>query len=400
MRDLENKMIPEINIGMVGHVDHGKTTLTQALSGKWTDTHSEELKRGITIRIGYADVRIYKCPKCESLMTTKVCPKCFSEGELQRTVSIVDAPGHESLMATVLSGAVLMDYAILVIAANEPCPQPQTEEHLLALQAIGIKDIIIVQNKIDVVTEEEALENYRQIREFVKGTFAENAPIIPISAQNNINIDLLLEEIQRRFKAPNRDESKPPLFLVARSFDINKPGTRPSELKGGILGGSVIQGVLRKGMEIEIRPGMEENGKWKPLRTRIVSLNQGGVEVDEARPGGLVGVMTELDTTLTKSDRLSGAVAGTDLPDVYHELDLKVHFLERKLIQSIDRIPEGTPVMITAGVAKSVGVVTESKKGRIKLKLKIPVCTSKDWKVSLSIQINHRWRLVGWGEIV
>ncbi|MCQ2071013.1 MAG: GTP-binding protein, partial [archaeon] len=132
---------PEINIGMIGHVDHGKTTLTKALSGEWTDRHSEEIKRGISIRLGYADVAFYKCPVCqgsEAFCTKKECPKCGAETEFLRAVSFVDAPGHETLMATMLSGAALMDGALLLVAANERCPQPQTKEHLMALSIIGI----------------------------------------------------------------------------------------------------------------------------------------------------------------------------------------------------------------------------------------------------------------------
>ncbi|MCK5261591.1 MAG: GTP-binding protein, partial [Thermoplasmatales archaeon] len=147
---------PEVNIGMIGHVDHGKTTLTQRLTGKWTDEHSEELKRGISIRLGYADAAFYKCPNCDEpqcYTTNKTCPHCNSPCELLRVVSFVDAPGHETLMATMLSGAAIMDGAVLVIAANEQCPQPQTREHLTALEIAGTKNIVIVQNKIDLVSE-------------------------------------------------------------------------------------------------------------------------------------------------------------------------------------------------------------------------------------------------------
>jgi len=118
---------PELNIGLVGHVDHGKTTLTEALSGKWTDTHSEELKRGITIRLGYADATIRKCEVCgKHVLEKKHCNKLALA---VRKISFVDAPGHESLMATMLSGATIMDGALLLVAANEECPQPQTREH-------------------------------------------------------------------------------------------------------------------------------------------------------------------------------------------------------------------------------------------------------------------------------
>src|SRR3990167_4291660 len=125
----EVKAQPALNIGMVGHVDHGKTTLLERLSGKWTDTHSEELKRGITIRLGYADVVFRKCNKCKGSNVYTVqesCPKCNSKTIATRKVSFIDAPGHESLMATTLSGAAIIDYALLLISANEHCPQPQT----------------------------------------------------------------------------------------------------------------------------------------------------------------------------------------------------------------------------------------------------------------------------------
>jgi len=139
---IDDRLIPEVNIGTLGHVDHGKSTLVQALTGKWTSVHSEELKRGITIKLGYADATVYKCSKCNMLCTSESCPKCFEKCEPIRTLSFVDAPGHETLMATVLSGTSLMDGILFVIAANEKCPQPQTREHLTALEVVGIKNVI------------------------------------------------------------------------------------------------------------------------------------------------------------------------------------------------------------------------------------------------------------------
>src|SRR4030066_1388927 len=190
---------PELNIGTIGHVDHGKTTLVQALTGVWASRHSEELKRGITIKLGYADLPIYKCPKCETpknYSTQPVCPNCTSEPVFVRAISFVAAPGHEALMATMLSGAAIMDGAILVIAADEPCPQPQTREHLAAADVIGIKNIIIAQNKVDIVDEKRVHKNYDEIKKFVKGTVAEDAPIIPISAQRRVNIHVLLQAME------------------------------------------------------------------------------------------------------------------------------------------------------------------------------------------------------------
>ena len=160
---MSDPTIPNVNIGVVGHVDHGKTTLVSQLTGSWTDRHSEELKRGISIRLGYADAVFYYCKKCKKWQLEAVCPDCGAKLEAVRAVSFVDAPGHETLMATMLSGSAIMDGAMLIIAANEPCPQPQTKEHLMALELTGIKNIVIVQNKIDVVPQKQALENYKQI---------------------------------------------------------------------------------------------------------------------------------------------------------------------------------------------------------------------------------------------
>ncbi len=198
---------PSVNIGTSGHVDHGKTTLIEAITGVWTSAHSEELRRGITIKVGYADAAFYKCPNCPPPLcysTQPTCTNCAGKSELSRVVSFVDSPGHESLMANMLSGAALMDGAILVIAANEKVPQPQTREHLLALQVLGIHQIVIVQNKIDLTEYEEALHNYREIKDFVKGSVADQAPIIPVSAQHKLGIDALIGAIENTIKTPTR----------------------------------------------------------------------------------------------------------------------------------------------------------------------------------------------------
>jgi len=141
----------EVNIGMVGHVDHGKTSLTKALTGKWTDTHSEELKRGITIKIGYADTTFYKSKDGNEYATEPEAAKNKEKWEVSRHVSFLDAPGHETLMTTTIAASSILDGALLVIAANEQCPQPQTDEHLMVLDILGIKNVVVVQNKIDLV---------------------------------------------------------------------------------------------------------------------------------------------------------------------------------------------------------------------------------------------------------
>lgn len=402
---------PEINIGMIGHVDHGKTTLTKALSGEWTDRHSEELKRGISIRLGYADVAFYKCPKCQGSTaygTSNKCIKCGSDTDLLRTVSFVDAPGHETLMATMLSGAALMDGALLLIAANEKCPQPQTKEHLMALSIVGIENIVIVQNKIDIVSREQAIENYKQIKEFIKGTIAENAPIIPISANHGVNIDMLIEAIEK-YIVPKvkRDPFAHPLMHVARSFDINSPGTKLQDLRGGVLGGTLIQGTLRVGDEIEISPGRktEVAGRtvYERITSKIISLEAGGKSVKEVLPGGLIAIGTGLDASITKSDGLTGRVVGMPgyLPDVVHDFNMKTTLLDRVVGSSseisVENIKSNEPLMLSVGTATTVGIVKSARGNSAEIALKIPVCIVPGQRVAISRRISNKWRLIGYG---
>jgi translation initiation factor 2 subunit 3 len=402
--------IPSVNIGVVGHVDHGKTTLVYGLTENWTDRHSEEIKRGISIRLGYADAIFYRCEGCQGsdAYTSKAsCPACGSKSVPFRAVSFVDAPGHETLMATMLSGSALMDGAMLVIAANEPCPQPQTKEHLMALELVGINRIVIVQNKIDVVSQKDAKLHYDQIKKFIKGTIAEKAPIIPVSAQRNINLGALIEALDETIPEPERDPEADPMMLIARSFDINKPGCNWKEIKGGVIGGSLIRGVLKEGDDIEIRPGrqtqVENRIRWEPIETKITTINAGSKKVTDAAPGGLLGVGTKLDPALTKSDALAGQVAGHvgALPPVWDKLKFHVTLMERVVGSSselvIEPLKHHEPLMLSVGTAVTVGVVTNTKKDTVEVSLKRPVCAEVGARIAISRQVGARWRLIGMG---
>ncbi len=384
----------------------------QALSGVWAARHSEELRRGITIKLGYADAPVYKCPECdvpECYSTEPECPVCGAECEFQRAVSFVDAPGHEALMATMLSGAAVMDGAILVIAADEPCPQPQTREHLAAVQIVGIDKIIIVQNKIDIVDEKRVLENYHEITEFVKDTIAKNAPIIPVSAQHSANIDVLIQAMEEHVPTPERDLAKPPLMYVVRSFDINKPGTKIDQLAGGVIGGSIIQGEFKKGNNVEIRPGVREEKQgqslYESLATEIVSLRAGGKNVDDVKCGGLVGIGTTLDPSLTKADSLTGNLVGLPgkLPPTVSELTVETHFFERavgtKEMVAIDKIRPKENLLLDVGTTITAGTVSSVVGQDATLKLGRPVCVEKGMRAAISRKIVGRWRLIGYGII-
>jgi translation initiation factor 2 subunit 3 len=404
---------PEVNIGMIGHVDHGKTTLVQALTGVWTARHSEELKRAMTIKLGYADGVIGYCKNLqepESYTTERSCPD-GSEPEILRRVSYVDAPGHEILMATVLSGAALMDGAILVISATDPCPQPQTREHLIAVKLIGVRNIVVVQNKVDAVSKERALKNYEEIRRFLEEMGYRDLPVIPVSALHKINIDALLMHIQKYIPTPERDVRAKPLFLIARSFDVNRPGTPYEKLVGGVIGGSVVRGVFRVGDEIEIKPGIEireSSGKtyYKPLQTRIASIRFGNEEFTEARPGGLAAFGTKLDPFYTKADKLVGgfvSLAG-ELPEPEYELTIRYSLLER--VVGVKEMLKMTPlktrerILISIGTLTTFATINRISDEIMELTSQKPVIALKDFSVAISRQIAGRWRIAGYGKIV
>ncbi|MBD3255995.1 MAG: translation initiation factor IF-2 subunit gamma [Candidatus Lokiarchaeota archaeon] len=406
----------ECNIGLVGHVDHGKTTLVQALTGDWTDRHSEEQERGISIKLGYSNTTILYCPACDQYMTKYMadknrkkgqprftCPECGGLLEFKRNISFVDAPGHEILMATMLSGASLMDGACLLIAADEECPQPQTREHLAALNIAGIENIIIIQNKIDAVSRERALENLEEIKDFVKGTVAEDAPVIPTSAVFGANIEGVVRAFEDVVPSPELNEKEDFQFLVARSFDINRPGTEIEDLKGGVIGGSVLKGKVNIGDKIEIRPGLRIKEEYKPIKSKVVSISQGRNLLEVARPGGLIGIGTKLDPALTKGDALIGHLVGREgnLPEILSEIDLEVHLLDRVIgsenLIKVHDLKHNERLLLVVGTEKTGGIVTKILKDRVRIKLNPPICPAEDFIFAISRIINRRYRLIGYG---
>ena len=399
---------PEINIGMVGHVDHGKTTLTQALTGKWTDQHSEEMKRGISIKLGYADADFYKIQMKDGKIyyTSEPDKKEFKGGKVEhlRTVSFVDAPGHETFMAVMLSGAAIMDSAILVIAANETCPQPQTREHLSALENMGFDNIIIVQNKIDVCSKDRAYESYNEIKEFIKDSPLKDSTIIPVSAHHNRNIDLLIEAIEELFPTPPKDLKSDFQMNIARSFDINRPGTVPNKIKGGVLGGTIGLGQIEVGDDIEIRPGRTTKKGLEPIITKVSSLHS-GVARESLGPGGLVAIGTMLDPATTKSDSLLGNVIGKPgtLPPVWNQISIETTLLDRvvgtKNVQSMDELKTREPLVLTVGTRTTVGVPITVRDNVVDINLTIPVCAPVGQRIALSRRVDGKWHLIGYGII-
>jgi translation initiation factor 2 subunit 3 len=419
-----------INIGTIGHVAHGKSTVVKAISGVQTVRFKNELERNITIKLGYANAKIYKCEDehCPRPMCYKAygsgkedSPLCEVSGfentrmKLLRHVSFVDCPGHDILMATMLNGAAIMDGALLLIAGNESCPQPQTSEHLAAVEIMRLKHIIILQNKIDLIQESVAINQHEAIQKFIQGTIADGAPVVPISAQLKYNIDVVCEYITNKIPIPERNFVDPPNMIVIRSFDVNKPGAEVDEIKGGVAGGSILKGVLKVNQKIEVRPGIvvkDESGNIKctPIFSRIISLYAEQNELQFAVPGGLIGVGTTIDPTLTRADRLVGQVLGEigELPDVFVELEVNF-FLLRRLLGvrtkgtekqgKVSKLAKGEVLMLNIGSMSTGARVLAVKNDLAKLQLTSPVCTSKGEKMALSRRVEKHWRLIGWGQI-
>eukprot|EP01010_Urceolus_cornutus_P003201 NODE_435_length_1672_cov_282.905114_g339_i0.p1 GENE.NODE_435_length_1672_cov_282.905114_g339_i0~~NODE_435_length_1672_cov_282.905114_g339_i0.p1 ORF type:complete len:480 (+),score=114.48 NODE_435_length_1672_cov_282.905114_g339_i0:83-1522(+) len=413
-----------INIGTIGHVAHGKSTVVKAISGVKTVRFKKELVSNITIKLGYANAKIFSCegverPECyfaagSSTEDVPMHPIHNKPSKLERHVSFVDCPGHDILMATMLNGAAVMDAALLLIAGNEPCPQPQTSEHLAAVEIMKLKHIIILQNKIDLVKEATAQQQFEDIKRFIKGTVADSSPIVPISAQLKYNIDVVCEYIVKHIPIPLRNFMSSPRLIVIRSFDVNRPGEEVDGLKGGVAGGSIIEGVLRLGQEIEIRPGiMSKNSvgamKCTPIRSRIVSLFAEENELQYAVPGGLIGVGTKIDPTLTRADRLVGQVLGKDTAttEIYTELEISFYLLRRLLgVKSdaagqgkVEKLKKGDILMVNIGSMSTGGRVVAVKNDLAKIVLTNPVCTDNGEKLALSRRVEKHWRLIGWGQI-
>jgi len=273
------------------------------------------------------------------------------------------------------------------------------------LHIAGIDNIIILQNKIDAVSREQVIENHREIKAFIKGTIAEKAPIIPISAVFGANMGLVLRAFEEIIPSPELSEGEFQ-FLIARSFDINRPGKEIDTLKGGVIGGSVLKGKINVGDQIEIRPGIRVKDNYIPLRSTIVSISQGSNLLDNAKPGGLIGLGTKLDPALTKGDHLIGHLVGKpdSLPDVLDEVELKVTLLDRVIgveqMLRVHSLKHNEKLLLVVGTEKTGGTVTKILKNSVILKLNLPICPPEDFIYAISRIINRRYRLIGYGETI
>lgn len=370
---------PTTNIGTIGSVSHGKSTTVHRISGTKTQRTQKEIEHQATIRLGYANVKLYQCPvsgEIISLSNSSKAPISKETGEpmvLIKNLSFVDCPGHEAYMATMMNGTAVMDSAILIIASNDPIfPQDQTSEHLTAITNTDIENIVCLQNKLDLVTRDEATKHHRKLRKYLDTIErTRDCKILPVSAQRNQNIDAVYNYLAYQVEEPKRDYNQKPRMTVVRTFDINHPDTSLKMIKGGVVGGTISRGVFEIGDVVEIRPGIymkDQQGNifCSPLITRIESLKSEDTELERAVAGGLIGVGLSIDPFFTHSDHLIGQTMGLvgHVPKIYKQITVRYRHIG--MIEQMSKLDSSEPVRVVVNSlnieAFKVDVDEESEK--------------------------------------
>lgn len=333
---------PIINIGCLGSVSDGKSTLVEKLTGTKTQRHSSEKARNITKNQGYANMKIWSDTSTDGAClyhTTDTHPTTYKNAggidcELVNHISFVDCPGHQELIKIMLSSIALMDGAVIVVAVDKPLTEkPQLIQHLAAAKLGRIDKIIVCMNKIDLVSKELLLQRKQELDEMLEQYDIRPYAVIPTCFNKMIGMKYVLKAIMELFNPDNfkQRNSSAPLFRISRSFDINKPGTDWSEITGGVVGGSLGSGKIKAGDEIEIRPGIissDMSGKkiCIPIKTTVFSIKTDTTELDEIYPGGLIGIRTDVDPIYCKANYLTGNIAGLvgTLPNVFFQISVPI----------------------------------------------------------------------------
>lgn len=393
---------PILNIGMLGSVSDGKSTTVYKLTGTKTQRHSSEMKRNITIKPGYANMKIYK--NNDKLISTNSSKK--HEGELVHHLSFIDCPGHYELIMTMLSNIELMQGAIVIVSAAEPInKKPQLLQHLLAIKIANFKNVIICLNKLDLISKELALERKRELDELLEKLDIKPKNIIPVCMNRGIGINFLLENIIKFFPSEIKksENNKNVQFRISRSFDINKNNTNFNDLNGGVLGGSLVNGNLKIGDMIEIRPGIitkKNNNEFlvSPLITKILSLKSDTEKLEEIYPGGLIGIGTDIDPFYCKNDNLVGNIVGLKgkLPHVYIEISMSYNKI--KFDNLVDWVPSiNDNLNLQIGTNSINGTVKKINAKELSLILSQPVCIDENMMIILSKIINRSLTIVANG---
>lgn len=409
---MENQ--PIMNILTGGAVAHGKSTLVKNISGVSTQRYSSEKQKNLTIKLGYANAKIYCCYKCEAPMCYQAfpsntksakCKLCNNNMILKRHISFVDCPGHNMLMATMLNGTCVADNMILIESTdNSSIPAIQTKEHLLASEIINLTCDIVCLNKMDLVKKTVGDKKLKQFEDWIKTTSLKDSLIVPLSANFGYNIDVILQYICN-INIPARRLDVPIKMYVIRSFNINHQDSKIENMKGGVVGGTILEGILKINDKVVILPGLinKTNNKkirwsYTPIYTKVESLKSDNNHLELAIPGGLIGVQLTIDPSLTIRDNLIGSILTSkkriDKFKIVEKIMVRYELLK-------DDIIEKNNIIFINYNASNV-MCTVSKVSDTKLVLKLeekPICIEPGDTVTLSIK-NPTLRILGRGIIV
>ena len=395
---------PRKNIGIIGMVSEGKSTLTLAVSNQATQRSKKEMERNITMKIGYADSKIWKKDNkyvCEGY-NRDLIDSC-TDDDLIDHISIVDCPGHFELITTMISSVRLM-HAVIVVVSVEGDLESKTslKQHLNSVKLSGIKDIIVCLNKIDLYRNDRAkiINKYNELKKFLdKFEIKPIYPIIPTSFQNNIGTDLLLDAIGRIKSDDDPDDDS--YFLSNRSFSITRPGTVFSNVIGSCIGGSLLGGNISIGEEIEIRPGLGDSAKnYVPITTTVSSLRYNNTNLNSISRGGLISIGTELIPCIASDNGLSGKLVGKKgtLPSVYQELVIgNINNEVFGNIWDIKNLEPGSKVSIQFENQLVISKFKEIKEDNFVFRLKYPMCISNGKRVIFLKNDKKGTQILGFG---
>lgn len=404
---------PTFNIGFIGDVGNGKTSLVSAITSTNTRRYKKEQEQGGTRKLGYANAKIFKCDKCpEPLCYTSGsgetieinCENCNDKTKLIRHFSIVDCPGHDSLMATMLNGTSVMDFTILVESvSNSVFPGKQTKEHLKITEISKIPNICVCLNKIDVYKKEDTIERMKLLKKYLAETTCKDNDIIPISANSKINYKYILQDIVDKTKNFNLEESEENICKMfgVRSFNINKQYSDYKDIKGGVIGGSISYGKLNKGDEITIYPGhiISADKQCCPIKTKVLEMLSEKNQLDTAHSGGLIAVQTEIDSFFTSQDKLIGSciIKGEPKIKVFHSIRILTEIFNEKY-----PVNTGDKIYVNCNSKNIICNVEKMNKKKTKMELTgtYPICAEIGDKINISIMNGNTKCLAMTGEIV
>ena len=397
---------PILNIGTIGSVSNGKTTLVKALSGTNTIRHSNEKKRNITIKAGYANMKVWL--KSDGSFDTTNSEDTIEDATLVHHISFVDCPGHQELILTMMNSVSLMKGVIVVISAAESISNnPQLVQHLTAAKISGLdKRLIVIFNKLDLITLEKAIERKEELDELLTKLNIKPQYIIPTALNKKIGLSNVIKAIMEIFPPELYDTclNETTEFRITRSFDINKPGTNWNEMSGGVFGGSLLTGSIKLGDEIEIRPGQyakKKDGGFNviPIITTVNSIQTDKISIETLYPGGLTAIGTDIDPYYCKDDKLAGAVVGIKgtLPPVYHEIVMNITMTTDFDCNWIPKCNDNVNLQI--GNVNTEAQLVDIKNDNLKFKLSKPACISSESLIIVCCNIVNILKIVGFGHL-